>query len=88
MSIKVALTNVKDEVKINVTIIYIYISIVTLSGCGQLWAIDGNWKLHYPICMYDVPKTTDCFSNNLNYVRTCPNAPEHGRAFCYEHMEQ
>ena len=52
-----------------------------------MWAIHGNWKLHYPICMYDVPKTTDCFSNNLNYVRTCPNAPEHGRAFCFEHMK-
>ena len=66
---------------------FVYINIFTLSGCGQLWAIDGNWKLHYPICMYDVPKTADCFSNNLSYVRTCPNAPEYGGAFCLEHME-
>ena len=58
-----------------------------LSECGQLWAIDGNWKLHYPICMFDVQKSTDCFSHNLNYVKTCPNGPEPGKAFCSEHVD-
>ena len=37
--------------------------------------------------MYDVQKTTDCFSNNLNYVKTCSNGPEPGKAFCSEHVE-
>ena len=63
------------------------INIVYILGCGQLWVIDGNWKLHYPICMFDVQKSTDGFSNNLNYVKTCPNGPEPGKAFCSEHAD-
>ncbi|XP_065916828.1 uncharacterized protein [Dysidea avara] len=56
-------------------------------GCGELWAIDGNWKLHYPVCMFDVDKSEDAFSNNLNYVKTCSNGPLPGNAFCSEHSE-
>ena len=24
-------------------------------GCGRLYVADGNWKLHYPICMFTMP---------------------------------
>lgn len=37
--------------------------------------------------MFEVQKSTDCFSNNLNYVKTCPNGPQPGKAFCCEHLE-
>ena len=37
--------------------------------------------------MFDVQKSTDCFSNNLNYVKTCPNGPEPGKTFCSERVE-
>lgn len=56
-------------------------------GCGQLWAIDGNWKLRYPICMYSSPKQVSAFSGGLGYVDACPNSPFHGMAFCEEHCE-
>ena len=56
-------------------------------GCGTLWACDGNWKLSYPVCMFDVPKEVTGFSGQLNYVNTCPNQPEPGKAFCSEHIE-
>jgi len=35
--------------------------------------------------MYDVDKSTDGFSSNLNYVKTCSNGPQPGNAFCSEH---
>ena len=54
-------------------------------GCGQLWSIDGNWKIKYPVCMYPVPKDTAAFKGNLRYMDTCPNSPIYGKAFCEEH---
>lgn len=56
-------------------------------GCGSIWAINGNWKLRYPICMFQSPKQVLAFKNNLSYVNSCPNSPEHGMAFCMEHCE-
>uniref|UniRef100_A0A1X7UPD7 CxC5 like cysteine cluster associated with KDZ domain-containing protein n=1 Tax=Amphimedon queenslandica TaxID=400682 RepID=A0A1X7UPD7_AMPQE len=57
-------------------------------GCGTLWSCDGNWKLTYPICMFDTPKELSGFSGQLNYVSACPNQPENGEAFCEEHKEK
>jgi len=37
--------------------------------------------------MFDVDKSTDAFSKNLNYVKTCSNGPQPGNAFCLEHAE-
>lgn len=37
--------------------------------------------------MFDVDKSTDAFSKNLNYVKTCSNGPLPGNAFCLEHSE-
>ena len=54
-------------------------------GCGNLWAIDGNWKLRYPVCMFESPKQTLAFKNNLKYTNTCPNSPKYGMAFCEDH---
>ena len=54
-------------------------------GCGTLWSCDGNWKLVYPVCMFNVPKEVSGFSGQLRYVDTCPNQPEPGKAFCSMH---
>ena len=54
-------------------------------GCGSLWSCDGNWKIVYPVCMYNVPKTVAGFSGQLGYVDTCPNEPVNKMAFCKEH---
>ena len=37
--------------------------------------------------MFDVDKSADAFSKNLNYVKTCSNGPLPGNAFCLEHTE-
>ena len=86
---KIALMNAKNEVRtISVCIWFnVYSTYFSTVGCGELWAIDGNWKLHYPVCMFDVDKSEDAFSNNLNYVKTCSNGPLPGNAFCSEHSE-
>ena len=59
-------------------ILYLFI------GCGKLFAVDGNWKLCYPICMYRVPKEMSGFDGALQYVDSCPNEPATGMAFCGE----
>ena len=58
-----------------------------LKGCGRLFAIDGNWKLRYPICMFQFPQQVLAFKKNLSYVNTCSNSPLHGMAFCTNHCE-
>ena len=37
--------------------------------------------------MFDTPKEISGFSGQLNYVSTCPEQPEHGQAFCKEHLK-
>ena len=55
-------------------------------GCGTLFSIDGNWKLRYPTCMYNVPRIgVPGFGGALRYVDSCPNQPMHGMAFCVDH---
>ena len=55
------------------------------TGCGTLFSIDGNWKLNYPICMYQAPKDVSGFDGKLNYISSCSNGPLPGKAFCLHH---
>ena len=32
---------------------------IAFSGCNQMWISDGNWKLQYSVCMFQV-----CFKGN------------------------
>uniref|UniRef100_A0A1X7V1C7 CxC5 like cysteine cluster associated with KDZ domain-containing protein n=1 Tax=Amphimedon queenslandica TaxID=400682 RepID=A0A1X7V1C7_AMPQE len=65
-----------------------YLSLTQDKGCGNLGSCDGNWKLSYPICMFDIQKEISGFSGQLNYVSTCPEQPEHEQAFCKEHINK
>ena len=44
------------------------------------WKSDSNWKLTYPICMYQVPKRVP-FGDTLQYVSSCPKQPVPYKAF-------
>ena len=55
------------------------------TGCGTLFSTDGNWKLNYPICMYQAPKDVSGFDGKLNYISSCSNGPLPGKAFCLHH---
>ena len=57
-------------------------------GCGKLFAMDGNWKLCYPICMFEVQKYVSGFDGALKYVDSCPNQPVPGMAFCNNHCKK
>ena len=50
-----------------------------------MYSFDGNWKLVYPVCMFQVPKEVTGFSRRLRYVDTCPHEPMSGKAFCEAH---
>jgi hypothetical protein len=54
-------------------------------GCGRLYVADGCWKLHYAICMYNVPteKGTEKYLPNV-----CTRAPMTGQAFCSAHCKE
>lgn len=54
-------------------------------GCGEVFSMDGNWKLTYPICMHREQKNVSGFGESLKYVDACPNQPLHGHDKCYEH---
>ena len=55
-------------------------------GCETLWSLDGNRKVTYPICMYQVPKSAP-FGGKLQYVSSCPKQPVPRMAFCVEHCK-
>ena len=59
--------------------------LIACTGCGTVWSMDGNWKLTYPICMFQVPKCGKAFSGKLRYASSCPKEPLPGMAFCGEH---
>ena len=52
-------------------------------GCGKLYVADGNWKLHYPICMFSMPSTVRGLEEFVPNV--CTQEPATGRAFCVQH---
>ena len=53
-------------------------------GCKWVIAGDGNWKLRYPICMWDaqqsIPKDLGEYLPNA-----CPDSPVYCHAFCEHH---
>lgn len=53
-------------------------------GCKWVIAVDGLWKLRYPICMWD---TKHSYPADLQeYLpNACTNSPESGKAFCTLH---
>ena len=51
----------------------------------EIWAVDGLWKLVYPICMYCSPKQISAFKGQLNYVDNRPEQLANGKAFCENH---
>ena len=67
-----------------VTIMYMHM--IILQAVEPFWSLDGNWKLTYPICMYQVPKNVP-FGGTLQYVSSCPKQPVPNMAFCVEHCE-
>ena len=54
-------------------------------GCGFCWAVDGNWKLAFPICMFPV-KTSVPGLAGVNYPDVCTSQPVGSRAFCAHHL--
>ncbi len=63
---------------------YKYITIsgyVQFVGCGKCYAVDGNWKLTFPHCMFPV-KSFFQFSG-LNYADVCPDG---NSVFCFQHL--
>ena len=51
-----------------------------------MYMTDGNWKLKYPHCMWNVPIEVEGFDKQVNYP-ICPISPERGQAFCKTHCE-
>lgn len=56
-------------------------------GCGELYIADGNWKLKYAHCMWEVPVVVDGFDRPINYPSVCPLSPQRGKAFCKQHCD-
>ena len=53
-------------------------------GCGRCYAVDGNWKLTFPHCMF--PVKSSIHIPGLNFADICPNQPVGNQAFCEEHL--
>ena len=57
-------------------------------GCEKFTAMDGNWKLRFPHCMFPV-KAEVCGIENINYPSVCTEQPSNPRsAFCDRHCEE
>ena len=52
-------------------------------GCGRLYVADGNWKLHYPICMFTSKPTARGLDKFVPHI--CTKSPLSGQAFCEDH---
>ncbi|XP_046862761.1 uncharacterized protein LOC124456333 [Xenia sp. Carnegie-2017] len=55
-------------------------------GCGRLWVADGIWKLMFPHCMM-LRKNFVKGIPLLNYPNVCTEWPQHGKAFCEQHVQ-
>ena len=51
------------------------------TGCGVMYVADGNWKLKYSHCMWQVPVNVEGFNNQVNYPDVCPLSPERGQNY-------
>ena len=54
------------------------------TGCGRCWAIDGNWKLIFPHCMFPVSNSIPGMPR-VNFPNVCTKQPLGRSAFCREH---
>ena len=53
-------------------------------GCEKITVFDGNWKIQFPICMWE--SSTDYPTEITGFVpQVCPEQPEHRSAFCSLH---
>lgn len=58
-----------------------------VTGCGQCWSIDGNWKLTFPHCMFPI-ETTIPGLPEANYPDVCQGQPKTSKhAFCEVHHD-
>lgn len=57
------------------------------SGCGQLYVMDGNWKLCYAHCMFPVDVKIPGYEKEINYPKICPLSPKYKSAFCPRHHD-
>ncbi|XP_046864630.1 uncharacterized protein LOC124459152 [Xenia sp. Carnegie-2017] len=55
-------------------------------GCGRLWVADGIWKLMFPHCMMRRKNFVKGIPL-LNYPNVCTESPQHGKAFCEQHVQ-
>ncbi len=58
---------------------------VLFHDTGLAWAIDGNWKLTFPVCTFPV-RATQPGMRGLNAPDVCPEQPCGNAAFCTEHL--
>lgn len=56
------------------------------AGCSQLYVADGNWKLCYAHCMWEVAVIVPGFGK-AKYPNICPLSPKGGHAFCEKHCQ-
>jgi len=54
-------------------------------GCGLAWAVDGNWKLTFPVCMFPI-RDTQPGMHGLNAPNVCPDQPSGNAILCKEHL--
>ena len=66
--------------------IYAYSQLCNDTGCGNCWAVDGNWKLTFPHCMFPVTNTVPNF-RGLSFPGICPEELYGNKAFCSDHCK-
>ena len=61
------------------------LSIIFYLGCGFVWAVDGNWKICFPHCMFPVKATVPGFKG-ITFPDVCPEQPKGNCVFCPAHL--
>ncbi|XP_046847699.1 uncharacterized protein LOC124441294 isoform X2 [Xenia sp. Carnegie-2017] len=69
-----------------VDLYYCYHVVTVFDGCGRLWVADGIWKLMFPHCMMRRKNFVKGIPL-LNYPNVCTESPQHGKAFCEQHVQ-
>ena len=57
---------------------------IFVTGCGNCWTVDGNWKLTFPHCMFPVANVVPNF-RELSFPAICPEELLGNKAFCSDH---
>ena len=61
-----------------------FLNVFSCTGCGLAWALDGNWKLTFPVCMFPV-HVCQPGMKGLHVPNVCPEEPTGNTIFCKEH---